>query len=77
MMLMFLTAFAAPGFASFLVGGIISLLPEADVHHAAQISACGQDIASRGSFAAAFVGNFHGWTHPRRSVMELPGGCLF
>eukprot|EP00435_Cladocopium_sp_Y103_P037337 s2143_g9.t2 len=40
-------------------------LAVADVHHAAQISACGQDIASRGSFAAAFVGNFHGWTHPR------------
>ena len=56
----------------FLGSVTISLLPEADVHHAAQISACGQDIAAKGSFAAAFVGNFHSWTHPRRSATELP-----
>ena len=39
---------------------------KADVRHAAQLSACGQDIASGGSLAAAFVGTFHGWIHPRK-----------
>lgn len=60
-----------PGFL-----GVIISLPEADVHHAAQLSACGQDIATKGSFAAAFVGNFHGWTHPRRSATEHPRGYV-
>lgn len=48
-----------------LQGCTLWRLAAADVHHAAQLSACGQDIATKGSFAAAFVGNFHGWTHPR------------
>eukprot|EP00439_Symbiodinium_sp_Y106_P066920 s1592_g10.t11 len=41
-----------------------------DVRHAAQISACGQEVAGAGSFAAAFFGTFTGWRHPRR-YLEL------
>ncbi|CAE7507426.1 unnamed protein product [Symbiodinium sp. CCMP2456] len=41
-----------------------------DVRHAAQISACGQEVAGAGSFAAAFFGAFTGWRHPRR-YLEL------
>lgn len=45
---------------------------EADVRDAAQIASCGQDIASSGSFAAAMVGSFHGWTHPRSDEWNEP-----
>ncbi|OLP87839.1 hypothetical protein AK812_SmicGene30893 [Symbiodinium microadriaticum] len=41
-----------------------------DVRHATQISACGQEVAGTGSFAAAFFGAFTGWRHPRR-YLEL------
>ncbi|CAJ1343080.1 unnamed protein product, partial [Effrenium voratum] len=47
-----------------------ALAAPADVRHAAQVSACGQELAGSGSFAAAFVGDFRNWTHPR-SYAEL------
>merc|ERR1712032_75384 len=37
-----------------------------DVRQAAQLSACNQDIAGEAAFAAAFVGRFDQWHHPRR-----------
>ncbi|CAK0855020.1 unnamed protein product, partial [Prorocentrum cordatum] len=42
----------------------------ADVRQVAQLSACNQEVAGDGSFAAAFVGQFCGWAHPRR-YLEL------
>ena len=51
-------------------GRLLVVAAPVDVREAAQLSACNQEIAGHGAFAAAFLGRFAGWRRPHE-YLEL------